>query len=242
MNQRTEKILNDQRVATNLVARILKTCSMNPRSWRNSAAWLRGTVHLKTSNSLYTKWRLYRTTIMTLSLCALAIFLNRSFVLAHVVMNTPLAFPNLKPQTNPLGGTFQFPCQFGPDANYDFSQSTNISAGTTTTLSFFGSAVHGGGSCQISLSRTASLDSKDWKVIHTIIGGCPATVTQNANLIAHRTYNGYPTAESCDMADSQETDCMKEYNIPIPSALADGKYFFAWTWVSHWYAQFLLGS
>ena len=150
---------------------------------------------------------------------------------AHVVMNTPFGFPGLKVQSSPLGQNFQFPCQFGPSAKYDFSNSTKIPAGESTLLSFTGSAVHGGGSCQVAISTKPSADPKDWKVIHSMIGGCPATITQSTgNLEQIGTLNGYPQGKQCASPDSDETDCVKSYKITIPKDVPSGQYYFSWSW------------
>lgn len=147
---------------------------------------------------------------------------------AHVVMRTPPPFHGLKSDLSPLGGQIKFPCQFGTKEDYQFTNATLLSAGISTPLSFYGSVMHGGGSCQISLSKTASSDPHDWKVIHTIIGGCPATTEGNLGTINFM--DSYPMATQCDMPDANQTDCVKKYSIKIPREVPTGHYFFAWTW------------
>lgn len=164
----------------------------------------------------------------------LSILLLCSAAEPHIVMSTPRVFSDHKVQTSPLGGEFLFPCQFGPAASYSFAQSLYVIAGSNISVSFLGSVVHGGGSCQMSLSKTASSDPTDWKVIHTVIGGCPATVDQlDGNLDTIGTSpDGYPIASSCSVSNQTNTNCLKAFSIQIPSAIAAGPYFFAWTWVS----------
>ncbi|KAF2422881.1 hypothetical protein EJ08DRAFT_672711 [Tothia fuscella] len=157
---------------------------------------------------------------------------------AHAVLNTPHGFPGLDPVINgPLGLQFAFPCQYGPNAKYDFSNATQVAAGQKTLLSLIGSAVHGGGSCQVAIAKKPSSDPKDWKVIQTMIGGCPSTVTVglgNLDTISESSPIGrtatYPNGKQCASPDSDETDCVKSYNIAIPKDIASGKYFFSWSW------------
>ncbi|KAI9754684.1 MAG: hypothetical protein M4579_004589 [Chaenotheca gracillima] len=52
-------------------------------------------------------------------------------------------------------------------------------AGSTYNISLTGSATHGGGSCQLSLSYD---NGKTFKVIESIIGGCPLTETYDFTL------------------------------------------------------------
>lgn len=157
----------------------------------------------------------------------------------------PYILPNVL-NTSPLGlntktGTTQhFPCQFGPDFKYPMSDASKVAAGTSTLLTFQGTAVHGGGSCQVSLSKTASNDPKDWHVIHSIIGGCPGITAPGAGIGGAGIAGGQdnfivkdtnkPDAPQCTGIDTDELTCLKKFNIPIPKEVASGQYFLAWTW------------
>lgn len=179
---------------------------------------------------------------------------------AHIFMKTPVPFghnadggplriaPYILPNelnSSPLGtdtksGTVQhFPCQFGPDFKYSMSDAPKVAAGSSTLLTFQGSAVHGGGSCQVSLAKTASKDPKDWHVIHSIIGGCPGTnapgTGEHAGAGGMDNFTpspnaGKPDAVQCTGIDTDELTCLKKFNIPIPKDVASGQYFLAWTW------------
>ena len=51
-----------------------------------------------------------------------------------------------------------------------------MAVGSQQSLSFTGSAVHGGGSCQISLTKDLKpTKDTDFRVILSIEGGCPAS-------------------------------------------------------------------
>jgi hypothetical protein len=71
-------------------------------------------------------------------------------------------------------------------------------------MSFKGSAVHNGGSCQVSLTKDnpASLSANSqFKVIYSILGGCPGTSGSTIS-----------------------------YDVPIPEDVPAGDYTYAWTW------------
>ncbi|RAL15576.1 uncharacterized protein BO97DRAFT_216441 [Aspergillus homomorphus CBS 101889] len=102
-----------------------------------------------------------------------------SSVSAHVQMSNP--FPIRSPlnpdasgnkdysYTNPLSSDgHDFPCK--GYANDPFQSVANYSPGGSYSLELQGSATHGGGSCQISLSYD---QGKSFKVIHSMLGGCP---------------------------------------------------------------------
>ncbi|KAN0072200.1 hypothetical protein V8E54_009929 [Elaphomyces granulatus] len=137
---------------------------------------------------------------------------------AHMMLYTPEPFDKAGLNTSPLvGDGSDFPCKLRPTV-YDLPAGTDRSTinvmkiGDQQPLSFIGSAVHGGGSCQVSLT-TDSKPSNDtkWQVIHSIMGGCPANVS--GNLPDDPTGHGAST-----------------FNYSIPDGIAPGQYTLAWTW------------
>ncbi|KAI1336066.1 hypothetical protein F5Y15DRAFT_419283 [Xylariaceae sp. FL0016] len=124
---------------------------------------------------------------------------------AHMIMKTPKPFGN--PDNSPLTGT-NFPCKLtgSPATFYKKDGIDNTMAiGETQTLSFTGSAVHGGGSCQLAITSDAQPSkSTSWQVILSIEGGCP----------------------------SKDGSGPSTYDYKIPDSVAAGDYVFAWTWQS----------
>lgn len=92
-----------------------------------------------------------------------------------------------------------------------------MAIGEEQSVSFSGQAVHGGGSCQFSLSgpivngawANYPLKDSEWKVIHSIEGGCPAR-NQKGNL---------------DVPNSDK------YSFKIPDGIEPGDYVFSWIWL-----------
>ncbi|KAA8651344.1 putative extracellular protein [Aspergillus tanneri] len=71
--------------------------------------------------------------------------------------------------TNPLSSSgSDYPCK--GYAKDEFHSVADYSPGQSYPLELQGSAVHGGGSCQISLSYDKG---ESFRVIHSILGGCP---------------------------------------------------------------------
>ena len=126
-----------------------------------------------------------------------------SLVSGHMIMATPKPFGN--PDNSPLSSSgANFPCKSTGSASF-YSGVSNppMPAGSTQTLSFTGSAIHGGGSCQVALTKDkAPTASSSWQVILSIEGGCPGV-------------------------DSPST-----FKYQIPSSMAAGDYVLAWTWIS----------
>ncbi|KAF5236648.1 hypothetical protein FAUST_6444 [Fusarium austroamericanum] len=135
-----------------------------------------------------------------------------SYASAHMLMANPKPYGKIDNSPLEADGS-NFPCK---GAVNDGSVTNTYEAGSTQQLSFIGSAVHGGGSCQVSLT-TDKNPTKDsfWKVIHSIEGGCPAR-NQAAN---------YP--ENANFVDPDK------YDFKIPEELAAGHYVLAWTWFNH---------
>jgi hypothetical protein len=137
-------------------------------------------------------------------LAALALF--GSSAMSHMIMKTPKPFGD--PDNSPLDSSgANYPCKLTGDAAtfYDRTDVTTMAVGEEMTLSFTGSAVHGGGSCQLAI--TSDLEpstSTAWEVIQSIEGGCP----------------------------SKDGTDPSTYTYSIPSGVAEGNYVFAWTWIS----------
>ncbi|KAL4946828.1 hypothetical protein BDV06DRAFT_229701 [Aspergillus oleicola] len=100
---------------------------------------------------------------------------------AHIQMSNPL--PIRSPldtestgekdysYTNPLSTSgSDYPCK--GYANDPFKSVATYSPGSSYDLELQGSAVHGGGSCQIALSYDKG---ESFQVIHSMLGGCPIT-------------------------------------------------------------------
>ncbi|KAI4722708.1 hypothetical protein E4T48_00997 [Aureobasidium sp. EXF-10727] len=121
-----------------------------------------------------------RAVLVTGTLLSLA-----SQVLGHMEMSWP--YP-LRSKYNPansytiidysmtsplLADGSNFPCK-GYQNDRPFVPVTTFSAGSTYNMTVAGSAVHGGGSCQLSLSYD---NGATFRVIKSMIGGCPLTST-----------------------------------------------------------------
>jgi hypothetical protein len=87
--------------------------------------------------------------------------------------------------------------------------------GATQKMGFTGQAVHGGGSCQISVTYdTQPNKQSSFKVIHSIQGGCPAR-----NVAGNAGSDGSAPAPD-------------EYEFQIPAGIPNGKATLAWSWLN----------
>lgn len=131
---------------------------------------------------------------------------------AHMMLNTPVPYGKSTLNNSPLDNSgSDFPCK-QRDGVYDITEMNNIAVETPQTLSFLGSAVHGGGSCQVSVT----LDQKptknsQWKVVHSIIGGCPSSQPGN-------------------LADDPNGHGASNFTFSLPKGMPNGQYTLAWTW------------
>ncbi|KAF2858594.1 lytic polysaccharide monooxygenase [Piedraia hortae CBS 480.64] len=114
-----------------------------------------------------------------------------------------------------------------------------MAAGSSQLLSFnlgggARTAVHGGGSCQISITYETDpakqKDPKNWFVIYSVEGGCPS----NSHLNLDGVYNGpqgtYTGALSCSDPRSNGVDCVNDFNFTIPHGVKSGHAIMSWTW------------
>ncbi|KAF2814993.1 uncharacterized protein BDZ99DRAFT_377685 [Mytilinidion resinicola] len=131
---------------------------------------------------------------------AVAALLFASSANAHMIMASPVPFSVDKLDNAPITAA-QYPCKI----NLGFTVSTmnNMKVGEEQTLSFKGSAVHGGGSCQLSVTtdKTPTANSK-FKVIMSMEGGCPGI------------------------------DGPLTFKYKIPDSVPNGQVTLAWTWFS----------
>ncbi|OAL42630.1 hypothetical protein IQ07DRAFT_462881, partial [Pyrenochaeta sp. DS3sAY3a] len=131
---------------------------------------------------------------------------------AHLMLENPIPFGKPTLNNSPLDGSgLDFPCKLR-EGVYDLTQMNNWTAGEAQTIRFLGSAVHGGGSCQFSVTKDLHpTKASQWKVVHSVIGGCPASV--GGNLPGGPTSHGAAT-----------------FDIVMPKGMPGGRYTFAWTW------------
>lgn len=158
-----------------------------------------------------------------------ALALLSSQAVGHLVMIEPHPY-NLDTapllQVAPLGASLPFPCQ---TTKLHEETVTTLEAGKTTLVKFQGAAVHGGGSCQFSVAYgdTPPSDASQWKVIYSIIGGCPAEAAGNIPSTGTDP-QGRVIGPLCNNDSGME--CLRQFNVPIPKDIKNGNAMFAWTW------------
>jgi hypothetical protein len=120
---------------------------------------------------------------------------------AHVKITSPVPFSVDQLDTAPITKD-QFPCK--SNLGFKVSEMNKMAVGEEQTLKLSGTAVHGGGSCQLSVTTdTEPTENSKFKVIMSMEGGCPGT-------------------------DGSTND----YPFKLPDSIPNGKATFAWTWFS----------
>jgi hypothetical protein len=148
---------------------------------------------------------------------------------AHMAIQVPPPIPG-SDSKSPLDATGDnFPCQ--NPASLTAGTVTNLVAGSSQSLQFnlgqgANTAVHGGGSCQISVTYstdpTSMKDPSNWKVLHSFIGGCPTEAPGNLN-----------TAVACP-GDTDGTNCVDQsFTFNVPNEVQNGNAILAWTWFNN---------
>lgn len=133
---------------------------------------------------------------------------------AHMYLATPVRLTEPSATNGPISYS-NFPCQ-ATAAAYAGPTST-MTLGSDQPLAFEGQSVHGGGSCQISITydKNPTRDSV-WKVVKSFEGGCPARNTE-----------GNIGADNSATAADPYT-----YNFTIPDNIPSGSGTLAWTWLN----------
>ncbi|KAH7310371.1 hypothetical protein BKA65DRAFT_414014 [Rhexocercosporidium sp. MPI-PUGE-AT-0058] len=149
-----------------------------------------------------------------LSSTTLAVFGLATLGSSHMIMNSPTPFGKSSLNNSPLDASgSDFPCKQRPGVYNAEGASNTWPLGSTQSLSFTGSATHGGGSCQVSISYDkAPTASSTWKVIHSIEGGCPIKGVAGNN---------------GNNANAVNPDT---YPFKVPEDLPTGTAVMAWTW------------
>jgi len=120
---------------------------------------------------------------------------------AHIIMESPVPYSVDKIDNSPITAS-QFPCK--SQNGFTVSTMNNMAVGQQQVIKFKGTAVHGGGSCQLSVTTdTNPTENSVFKVIKSIEGGCPG-VDGTTN----------------------------SYDFTLPESIPNGKATFAWTWFS----------
>ncbi|KAL4903382.1 hypothetical protein BDW74DRAFT_156275 [Aspergillus multicolor] len=147
------------------------------------------------------------------SLAAAAIF-GFSLVNGHMLMTNPVPYSKDSLNNSPiLADGSDFPCK---NTDYTVSTENHLTKGQPFNIEFQGSATHGGGSCQISITsdRAPTKDTK-WSVIQSIEGGCMDESEGNSN-------QGNDAGMKSAFSPS----------VTIPDDFEDGQYTLAWTWIN----------
>jgi hypothetical protein len=129
--------------------------------------------------------------------------------LAHMVLHNPVPYGNATLNNSPLDDSgLDFPCK-QREGVYYVTRMNDWKVGEKQTIQLAGSAVHGGGSCQFSVTTdTHPTKASQWKVIHSIVGGCPATAEGN-------------------LRDGEHAG---SFELVLPMGMPNGRYTLAWTW------------
>lgn len=145
-----------------------------------------------------------------------------TFALGHGVMIEPRPY-NLETapllQVAPLNSELVFPCQGRTD---HVEKRTTLTAGTSQTVKFWISAVHGGGSCQFSVTYDypPPADPAKWKTLYTIIGDCPAKAAGNLPTV-EQDKDGRENGPQCGNDSGDE--CVRQFDVPIPAGIRNAE-------------------
>ncbi|KAL5364253.1 hypothetical protein BJX96DRAFT_157021 [Aspergillus floccosus] len=136
-----------------------------------------------------------------------------SAVNAHVLMTEPTPYGADSLNNSPLAADgSDFPCKLRSGVFDEPSQITTAAIGQSMPLKLQGSAVHGGGSCQISLTKDLQpTKDSEWMVIKSFEGGCPANADGN-------------------LSGGASMSVPSDLTYTIPEGIEPGKYTLAWTW------------
>jgi hypothetical protein len=132
-----------------------------------------------------------------------------------------------------------FPCH---GVSLPSSGGEKMAAGSSQLLAFdtgngANTAVHGGGSCQISITYETDAakvkDPKNWYVIYSIESGCPTNTLLNLDGSYQGPDGTYTGSFDCTDPKTNGVDCVNQFNFTIPKGVKDGHAIMAWTWFNN---------
>ncbi|KAI4853289.1 hypothetical protein E4T44_00935 [Aureobasidium sp. EXF-8845] len=170
---------------------------------------------------------------------------------AHLFIKSPTPIPGTAIK-DPLADTgINFPCHGVPLPGSDAQK---MAVGSNQQLIFDAgvfegqkgdtyegggnTAVHGGGSCQISITYETDAQkvkqASAWKVLYSIEGGCPTNSPANLD---GTYYNGpmgkYNGSLPCSDPHANGFDCINDFEFKIPEGVKNGQATLAWTWFNN---------
>lgn len=170
-----------------------------------------------------------------------AVLALASSVSAHMFISSPSPLAGSAPKDPLAADGSNFPCH---GVSLPGSGGASMAVGSSQVLTFdtgaggVNTAVHGGGSCQISITYETDAakikDPSNWKVLYSILGGCPSNTPLNmdGNFMGTdgKTYTGsYP----CSDPTTNGYDCVNSFNFTIPQGVQTGQATLAWTWFNN---------
>ncbi|CAG8890739.1 unnamed protein product [Penicillium salamii] len=134
-------------------------------------------------------------------------------VYAHLKMTSPEPYSRDAINNSPLAADgSDFPCKLQSGAFQAPTEESTYWTGHNNIIKLLGSATHGGGSCQVSLTTDREPTKRsEWKVIKSYEGGCPANVPGH-------------------LPGDATSDHSLQLYFAIPEGIEPGKYTLAWTW------------
>ena len=129
-----------------------------------------------------------------------------------------------------------FPCH---GASLPIAGGMKMLAGSKQSLEFdtgngANTAVHGGGSCQISITYESDpallKDPQNWHVLYSIQGGCPSNTHLNLDGFFTSSVGVYQGSWPCKNESTNGIDCTNSFEFKIPKGLENGHAIMAWTW------------
>lgn len=162
--------------------------------------------------------------------------LAAGLVSGHMFISSPRPIDEtaVKEPLSPNGD--DFPCH---GASLPTAGGTKMLAGSTQSLDFdtgngANTAVHGGGSCQISITYESDpallKDPQNWRVLYSIQGGCPSNTHLNLDGVFTSPDGVYQGSWPCTNGSTNGIDCTNSFGFKIPGGLENGHAIMAWTW------------